>query len=282
MSNSTRRCSTPCKPVEANLKRRFLTALVAIALVASIVGWARPWIFTTLVLSVTVLALYEYFAMALPGYPGEQALGMLFGSTLSLLSVIPDLSDRELWLSLLLVLSFMGYLFAGGSLPERLSRLAWMVLGGFYIGWLTPNWIFLFRFPDGRSWVFFVLLVIVAGDTAAYFVGKRFGVRKLAPQISPAKTVAGAWGYAVGGVAAGAIAAQSFLVAYPFLEITALALLLAGLGQLGDLFESLLKRVFAVKDSSALMPGHGGILDRVDSLIFPAVFANAYLKVFHS
>jgi phosphatidate cytidylyltransferase len=268
--------------VEANLKRRFLSALVAVSLVASIVGWARPWIFTALVLSVTVVALYEYFAMALPGYPGEQALGMLFGFTVSLLSVVPGLSDRELWLALLLILSFAGYLFAGGSLRERLTRLAWMVLGGFYIGLLTPNWIFLFRFPDGRSWVFFVLIVIVAGDTAAYFVGKRFGARKLAPQISPAKTVAGAWGYTIGSLAAGAIAAQSFLGGYPFVEITALALLLAGLGQLGDLFESLLKRVFAVKDSGALMPGHGGVLDRIDSLIFPAVFANAYLKVFHS
>lgn len=268
--------------MEANLKRRFLTALVAVSLVAAIVGWARPWIFSALVLSVTVVALYEYFAMALPGYPGEQALGMLFGFAVSLLSVVPDLSDRELWLSLLLILSLTGYLFAGGSLRERLTRLAWMVLGGFYIGLLTPNWIALFRFSDGRNWVFFVLAVVVAGDSAGYFIGKRYGAKKLAPQISPAKTVAGAWGYIIGGVAAGAIAAQSFLVAYPFLEITALALLLAGLGQLGDLFESLLKRVFGVKDSSAFMPGHGGVLDRIDSLIFPAVFANAYLRVFHS
>ena len=252
------------------------------SLVAMIVGWARPLVFTTLVLSVTVLALYEYFAMALPGYPGEQILGVLFGITVSLLLVIPDLADRELWLSLLLVLSFTGCLFAGGKLQEKLTRLAWTVLGAFYIGLLMPNWIFLFRFPDGRSWVFFVLSVIVAGDTAAYFTGKRFGVTKLAPEISPAKTVAGAWGYLCGGAVAGAIAAPLLLGKYPFLAITALALILAVLGQIGDLFESLLKRVFAVKDSSALLPGHGGVLDRLDSLIFPAVFAHAYLRVFHS
>jgi len=268
--------------VEADLKRRLLTGVIAVSVVVAIVGWAKPWLFITLVLSVIVLALYEYFAMALPDYPGEQALGMLFGSTVSLLSIVPELDDRGLWLSLLLILSFTGYLFARGSLQERLSRLAWMVLGGFYIGLLTPNWIFLFRFPDGRKWVFFVLIVIVAGDTAGYFVGRRFGVKKLAPEISPGKTVAGAWGYTLGAAAAGAIAAASFLIGYPFLEITGLALLLAVFGQLGDLFESLLKRVFAVKDSSTLMPGHGGILDRLDSLIFPAVFANAYLRVFHS
>ena len=122
----------------------------------------------------------------------------------------------------------------------------------------------------------------MAGDTAAYFVGRRFGVRKLAPEISPGKTWAGAWGYMAGGLIVGVLAAQFLFAKHPFLEIVALALLLATLGQVGDLFESLLKRVFNVKDSSSLVPGHGGILDRLDSLIFPAVFANAYLKVFHS
>jgi phosphatidate cytidylyltransferase len=282
MSNSSKHCCAPPKPVEANLKRRLLTGVVAILLVAAIIGWARPWIFTTLVLSVTVLALYEYFAMALPEYPGEQALGMLFGAAVALITVIPNLASPELWISLLLIAGFTAYLFLRGSLHERLNRLAWMLLGGFYIGWLTPNWIFLFRFPDGRRWVFFVVTVIAAGDTAAYFVGRRFGNKKLAPQISPAKTVEGAGGYMIAGLGAGIIAALSFLRDYPFFEIAVLALLLAGFGQLGDLFESWLKRVFAVKDSSSLIPGHGGVLDRLDSLLFPAVFANAYLKVFHS
>jgi phosphatidate cytidylyltransferase len=268
--------------VEANLKRRFLTAVIAISLVAGIVGWARPWLFTALILSVTALALHEYFAMALPGYPGEQVVGIVFGMTVSLAMVIPEPVNRQLWFSLLLVLIFAGYLFAKGKLHDKLTRLAWMVLGGLYIGLLMPNWIFVFRFSGGRRWVFFVLGVIVAGDSVAYFIGKRFGVKKLAPEISPGKTVAGAWGYIIGSVAAGTIAARSFLGAYPFWEVTLLALILAGCGQVGDLFESLLKRVFAVKDSGSFMPGHGGLLDRLDSLIFSAVFANAYLRVLHS
>jgi phosphatidate cytidylyltransferase len=268
--------------VEANLKRRFVTALVAIPLLVLIVGWGRPWLFTALILSVIALALYEYCAMALPRHPGEQALGVVFGVAVALLLVIPDLAGRELWLALLLVAYFTAYLFSAGELDDRLARLGWTLLGGFYIGFLTPHWILLFRLPKGRIWVFFVLGVIMAGDSAAYFVGRRFGARKLAAEISPGKTVAGAWGYLAGSVVAGAIVGIFLLDDFAVLEVVALALLLAVLGQLGDLFESLLKRVFKVKDAGALLPGHGGLLDRIDGLIFPAVFTTAYLKVFHS
>lgn len=268
--------------MEANLKRRVVTALVAIPLLVLIVGWGRPWLFTALILSVIALALYEYCAMALPRHPGEQALGVVFGVAVALLLVIPDLGSRELWLALLLVAYFTAYLISSGELEDRLARLAWTLLGGLYIGFLTPHWILLFRFPKGRVWVFFVLGVIMAGDSAAYVVGRRFGAKKLAAEISPGKTVAGAWGYLAGSVVAGAIAGLLLLDDFTVLEAVALAVLLAVLGQIGDLFESLLKRVFKVKDAGALLPGHGGLLDRIDSLIFPAVFATAYLKVFHS
>jgi phosphatidate cytidylyltransferase len=268
--------------VEANLKRRVVSAAVVLSMVVFVVGWAKPWIFTALVFGVMALALYEYFAMALPGKPAAQALGVAFGFALAVGHWLPEIVNRELWLALLLIAIFASSLFPYGDLSERLTRLAWTILGAFYIGWLAPHWILLWQLPDGRNWVFFLLLVIIAGDTSAYFVGHRFGVRKLAPRISPTKTIAGAFGYTIGGAAAGALAARFLLNAYSFFEITVLALLLTGLGQLGDLFESLLKRVFAVKDSSTLVPGHGGVLDRIDSLIFPAVFANAYLKVFHS
>jgi phosphatidate cytidylyltransferase len=268
--------------VEANLKRRSITALVFVPLVIYVVGWGQEMVFAVVVLGVTSLALYEYFHMALPAHPREQKLGFLFGLAVALLTVAPNLANREIWVALVLVLIFSVYVFVSGELYDKIIRLSWLLLGGFYIGLLMPHWVFLFRYPSGRSWVFFTLAVIMAGDTAAYFVGRRFGVRKLAPEISPGKTWAGAWGYMAGGLIVGVLAAQFLFVKHPFVEIVALALLLATLGQLGDLFESLLKRVFNVKDSSSLVPGHGGILDRLDSLIFPAVFANAYLKVFHS
>jgi phosphatidate cytidylyltransferase len=268
--------------VEANLKRRIVTALVTIPLLIYVVGWGRPSVFTAVVVGVTTLALYEYFSMAFPIHPGEQKLGILFGLCVSVLSVAPGIADWELWLSVLVVLIFSGYVFVSGKLYDKVNRLGWLLLGGFYIGLLMPHWVFLFRLPSGRSWVFFALGVVVAGDTVAYFVGRRFGVKKLAPEISPGKTWAGAWGYMLGALTVGVLAACFLFVEYPFVEIVGMALLIALLGQIGDLFESLLKRVFNVKDSGSLVPGHGGVLDRLDSLMFPAVFAHAYLKVFHS
>lgn len=114
-----------------------------------------------------------------------------------------------------------------------------------------------------------------------YFIGRRFGARKLAPEISPGKTVAGMWGYVVGAVIAGLLAAFALFESVHWIEISVLSVALSILGQVGDLFESWIKRVCGVKDSGNLLPGHGGLLDRLDSLIFPAVFTTAYLQAFH-
>jgi len=124
-------------------------------------------------------------------------------------------------------------------------------------------------------------VVIMAGDSSAYFIGKRIGKRKLAPQLSPSKTIEGAIAYMIGSVVIGMGAKMLLPLPAQMLEIVFLALVLSVLGQVGDLFESLIKRAFTVKDSGELLPGHGGVLDRLDSLIFPVVFTTFYLKVIH-
>jgi phosphatidate cytidylyltransferase len=123
--------------------------------------------------------------------------------------------------------------------------------------------------------------VILMGDAAAYFIGRRFGTRKLAPEISPGKTIEGVFGYLAGSVVGGWLGAMFLVTELATVEVVMLSAMLSVAGQMGDLFESLIKRVFAVKDSGTLLPGHGGLLDRLDSLIFPAVFATTYLRVFH-
>jgi phosphatidate cytidylyltransferase len=112
----------------------------------------------------------------------------------------------------------------------------------------------------------------VASDSAQYYTGRAFGRRKLAPAVSPAKTVEGAIGGLVAATIAGAVSGSNVLHLAPFDAVTGavVGVLVALFGMLGDLFESLLKRSAGVKDSSALIPGHGGVLDRIDSYLFAA------------
>jgi phosphatidate cytidylyltransferase len=268
--------------VEANLRLRLLTALVGIPLVVLLVSWGTPVIFGSIIFVVTLLALHEYFTIIFPSSLRDRIIGIGFGLLISLLSLMASAAQTNLGISLLLILCFSVYLVAADGLEENLLGLAWTVLGGFYLGFLVPHWVFLFRLPNGRLWVLFVLTVIMVGDSVAYFIGRAFGKNKLAPRISPGKTMEGAWGYMLGSALAGLVAGKLLFESSNSVELVGLALMLGVLGQLGDLFESWIKRVFAVKDSGQLLPGHGGLLDRLDSLVFPAVFTTAYLKVFHS
>ncbi|HEY7165161.1 MAG TPA: phosphatidate cytidylyltransferase [Candidatus Binatia bacterium] len=270
------------KLVLGNLKSRLITAAVGIPLLVALIGWADWWIFAGIFLLITAVALREYFRMAFPNRVLEQWYGVAFGLLVSLTVLLPQTADRELAFTLVLVLTFSVYLLLRGELQEKLRGLAWTILGGLYLGLILPHWVLLFGFQDGRAWVFFTLIVVMVGDSAAYFGGRYWGRRKLAPVLSPGKTVEGAFAYLGGSIVAAILSNALFLRELNPLEAAVLGICLSVLGQLGDLFESWIKRVFAVKDSGMLLPGHGGMLDRLDSLIFPAVFTTAYVKVFHS
>jgi phosphatidate cytidylyltransferase len=268
--------------VDTDLSRRLATAGIGIPLLVLLIGWAPSWLFSGIFFLLTVAALREYFAMAFPQSWQDQCMGIAFGTAISCAVFLNEGLDAATWLSAVLLIGFAAYLFTAGKPVERLNRLLFTLLGGFYIGYLFPQWVLLFRQPHGRAWVFWVLLVVMVGDTVAYFVGRTFGTRKLAPEISPGKTVEGAYGYVAGAILAGLIGATFLFEQILWPEIFALSLATSILGQIGDLFESWIKRAFAVKDSGNLLPGHGGLLDRLDSLIFPAVFTTTYLRVFHS
>lgn len=168
------------------------------------------------------------------------------------------------------------WLFAFTLLAMPLSRLAWMKSRAFLLPAgllvLVPAWsgiVSIHQVADGHLAVVFVVLVVALSDTGAYFAGSRFGQHKMAPMLSPKKTYEGL----IGGVAVSVVAALllSFfsvnaLGGLYYLYIALLALLLVLVGALGDLFESLIKRLSQIKDSGSLLPGHGGVLDRVDSL----------------
>ena len=130
--------------------------------------------------------------------------------------------------------------------------------------------------PDGAAWVFLVCAVIFAGDTAALYAGTLWGRHKLCPAISPGKTVEGALAGLAANLLVGMAVAAIFLPAVGWLEPRLFAAAAGLAGQAGDLFESELKRMSNIKDSGGILPGHGGVLDRIDALLFAAPVAFAF------
>lgn len=158
------------------------------------------------------------------------------------------------------------------------TDMAVTVFSSLYVGWLIAHLLYLRQLPSGFHFVVLVLVSTWSTDTFAYFVGMNFGKRKLAPVLSPNKSVEGAVGGVVGSVFA------SILIGYlnPQMPITGYAvvgILIGTIGQIGDLAESALKRMAGVKDSGNIIPGHGGILDRFDSLLLTAPVAYYFIKV---
>ncbi len=143
-------------------------------------------------------------------------------------------------------------------------------LGILYVGLFPGLAVRLLTFENGFVWFFGLLAIVFAGDTFAYLAGRTFGKRKLLEPVSPKKTIEGSLGGLAGSAIAGAIMGLFFLPDQPLWALIFSALITGAFAQVGDLFESLLKRVAEVKDSGAIMPGHGGILDRIDGVLFSA------------
>jgi phosphatidate cytidylyltransferase len=156
----------------------------------------------------------------------------------------------------------------------RASAAAFPML---YLG-LPIGAMVLIRALHGREALFLLMLTVMVSDTAQYYSGRAFGTRPLAPAISPKKTIEGAIGGFVVGTAFFAAVGSWWLASVPLPLRIALGLMLVALGIAGDLFESMLKRSAGVKDSSALIPGHGGVLDRIDALLFAAPIYYIFLK----
>lgn len=265
--------------VNREMISRVVTALVGIPILILIIGWGSAWHFSLLVFLATAGALWEYFSIVFPHQWKEQTLGIFYGIIISLGIFIPRVPGPQVWLGIVVIIIFSSYLCLGGRLAERYNHLGWTLLGILYVGYLVPHLVILYRLPHGREWIFFLLLVIMTGDTAAYFVGTLLGRRKLSPEISPGKTVEGALGAIGASLLAGLFGAKFLLPALPLSKVFPLIVAFSLLGQTGDLFESWVKRAFGVKNSGTVFPGHGGLLDRMDSLIFPAVFASYYIRM---
>jgi phosphatidate cytidylyltransferase len=245
------------------VKTRVISALVGMPLVLAALFLSGPLFFWGLVLVLFLLALHEYLRLC--GVERGLAAATLLAGAILLAAVyrgaVPAAAAAVL--PLLVLVS----LWRVGDVAVRFQSLGASVLGLAYIGYAMGCLYLLRLVPDGPHWIFLVLAATWAGDSAAFFAGSRFGRRRLAPTLSPKKTWAGAVGGLLGSVAGGLVISPSFPggVSLPLVALFCAAVGLAG--QVGDLFESLWKRAKGIKDSGTLIPGHGGILDRIDSLL---------------
>lgn len=240
-----------------------------------LISFSPVWLFGALIMVVTAIGLFEYYAMSLPeSRMLERYLAIGAGTCLLPVFAFGGTGFVLGGCTLIFLVFATLFLFRFKEISTVVTHLALVCFGYLYLSLLLSHMVLLRDLPYGRQWVFLVLLIVMASDSAAYFTGMNFGRRKLYPAISPNKSIEGAIGGLVGGLAGAFLAKALFFPELSIFDALVTGLFAGVLGQIGDLFESMLKRAFGVKDSGTIIPGHGGILDRLDSLLFafPPVF----------
>ncbi len=265
---------------------RSLTALIAAPIVIALIVRMGPAIFFLLTLAVCLAALYEYYAMALPeAKKTELCAGLALGA----LVLAAGYADAGAGSAPLLttgmciaafMLIFAGHICLGRSGSVSFKRVSVLFFGIVYIALLSSFLLLLRALPSGSSLILFLLLVTWAGDIGAYLTGRALGSHLLCPRVSPGKTVEGSCGGMVFSLAVALACQMTFLkhISVPHCLVMAIGINI--LNQLGDLSESVIKRACSVKDSGTILPGHGGLLDRIDSLLFAAPFLYYYIRLF--
>lgn len=261
------------------LRARLATAGVAIPALLALIFLAPAWGWGLFVMGVALLGLVEYLWLAFPGRSGERILGVLLGAVMigaALSQPRPGLNVSAA-LSLLVAAGLVYDVLLRADFERGLSDIGLLVIGVLYTGFLLPHFYWLRTLPEGSQWVTFVIAVGMGGDSGGYFIGHALGRRKLIPRVSPGKTVEGALGIIASSLMVGAGAKVVLLPDRGWGELMGLAAVMAVIGQLGDLGESVMKRTFGAKESGWIFPGHGGVLDRIDSLLFPVALVYYYV-----
>jgi phosphatidate cytidylyltransferase len=261
--------------------KRWITGLVALPFLIFLVYYGGiP--FLLLIVLACICSLWEYYRIICDGERRTQSSIILWWgycvSPLILgLAHYDGLSIVALAIALNLVVIGLFSVFIYKSNPQVGDIICKQVLAIVYIPLLLSFLVMIRSGPDGMTWIFVLLAIIFAGDISAYYVGSYLGRHKLNPAVSPGKTIEGAIGGLAGNLIAGSIG-MTFFLPNVSLATGILFFLAAGIaGQVGDLFESEFKRSSSIKDSSGLLPGHGGFLDRIDALLFASPVAYLFI-----
>jgi phosphatidate cytidylyltransferase len=282
---------------KSSLAQRLLSAAILLPLIIVLVWWSN-WSVAAAVAVATVIGLLElYGAFRHGGYHPRAIVGIGGALAIVLAIALQSLTTVDLLLPAITcaviasLLTELAYHNQPGSLPSWALTLA----GAFYLSWLLSHFILLrslsapalhdtifkrYGMQPGVAWIYCICAITWIQDTAAYFVGRRFGRRKLAPILSPKKTWEGAAGGMIGSIVTGVVCVLLLGLPITLLQGALLGLVGGIVGPLGDLSESLIKRQVGLKDAGNLIPGHGGILDRADSLLFTAPILYYLIKFF--
>jgi len=276
----------PAKKPPSNLAMRLLTAAIAAPLILLLLYLGPPWAWLIFISLATTIGAFELFGMTHAGDRVSQVVGVAM--SLGVIQVLWHLGhDPRALTTLILLLPITGMLLALvrlRSIEGAALRLTSSVFGPLYLGGGMATLALMKRDggADGPGFVVLSLTLSWLSDTGAYFAGRFLGKHKLYPAVSPKKTVEGAIGGLFGSAAGALIGSFFYLRSLQPLHAVLLGVVAGGLGQLGDLGESLLKRSVGVKDSGGIVPGHGGILDRVDALLVTATLSYLYLVFVHA
>lgn len=228
----------------------------------------------------SAVGIAEFYRMAMPTRKLERWLAVPTGSALLFLPLIGNDTFIATAVGLLFIGFSLLFLFRIRSIETAAREMAFALLAFLYIPFMLMHLVELRQTTFGIQWIFVIMLIVMTNDSAAYYSGSAFGKHRLYPLVSPKKSIEGAFGGLLGSICGTLLAKFTFFPQLTLLDAVLTALVIGMVGQAGDLFESLLKRSFGVKDSGSIIPGHGGVLDRLDSILFAAPITYYYVLFF--
>jgi phosphatidate cytidylyltransferase len=259
---------------------RVISGVIAIPIVLGIILYGHPVLFFFLIASIVLIAAHEYFSMiANAGISGFSIEGLALSF---LLLAIGFFIPQFLFVfGLIIPLTlFLAWCFREKNVRVALDSISYTLFGILYTAGLGGYFLLISNLEGGRQMIVFILLFVWAGDSAAFYGGRKLGERKLLEVVSPNKTITGAVANVIGTLIAALLASSLFFNEIPLIHCLIVAFICGIIGQFGDLAESLIKRNCQVKDSGTLIPGHGGVLDRIDSLLFVGPTFYCYHQIF--
>lgn len=260
--------------------KRWLSGIIAVPILFAVIFYGSEAVFAAFIILIIFGAVIEYNRMVFNGeFIWEKGQGLILAVLVPLAAFTGDLRLVLVVITFSVLIGFSIFVLRLQSASFDIIPVSKLVLGFMYIPFMLSHFIFIRGSEDGITWIFFILVLAFSGDIAAFYVGRSIGKRKLCPAISPGKTVEGVIGLVIGSIIGCIIFRNFFYPTLPVIHAVILGFFGGIIGQIGDLCESVIKRSSGVKDSGALILGHGGLLDRLDCLIFIAPFVY-YYKLF--